>query len=390
MKSFTFEIKQRSPVSKTRLGTIHTPHGDIETPAFVPVGTKATVKSLIPSEISNLGYNLHFVNTYHMLVHPGPEVVKKAGGLHKFMNWDNCLITDSGGFQVFSLASVILKKNEHGVLFRDHYSGQTIDLTPRFSIETQRSLGADIILPLDDCTPYPVTEKKAQKSLALTQNWFLQSYETYKQTTSVTKKHQALYKIIQGSLFENLRKESIKFYRDNNIETDGWAIGGVSVGESKPDIYDITNVCMDLITGDNQPVHLLGVGEVDDVFDILHAGIDTFDCVQPTRLARMGMAYNFSIPKYSFSIEEMKYKEDFNPLDSQCGCYTCTHHSRSYIHHLFKMKELTGYRLITIHNLFMMQKLVQSIRIAVINNTWEAIYHQFKHDEFTDLHKIFN
>lgn len=390
MNSFSFEIKQRLTASKVRLGVIHTPHGMIETPAFVPVGTKAAVKSLTSTEVDELGYKLHFVNTYHMLVHPGPRTVKNAGGLHKFMNWHNALITDSGGFQVFSLASVVIKKNEHGVLFRDHYSGQTVDLTPQFSIKTQRSLGADIILPLDDCTPYPVTKKKARKSLELTQAWFLQSYKTYQHTKSVTGKHQALFKIIQGSLFENLREKSIEFYRENKIKTEGWAIGGVSVGENKPDIYHITNFCMERISRDNQPVHLLGVGEVDDVFDIVNSGVDTFDCVQPTRLARMGQAYNFSLPGYVLPIEKIEFKEDAQALDPRCLCYACTHHTRAYIHHLFKMKELTAYRLLTIHNLFMMQKLMKSIKIAVASNIWTEKYKQYTNAKFTDLHKIFD
>lgn len=389
MEALKFIIEKSIKKEKAHTGIIYTPHGKINTPAFVPVGTRAVVKSITGDDLESLGYAIYFVNTYHMLVYPGVETIKKIGGLHKFMNWRGVLMTDSGGFQVFSLNNIVLKKDDNGVVFRDHFSGKKIVLTPEFSIETQRLLGADIILPLDDCTDYPVKKNQAEKSLHLTQNWFEKSYSAYQKTQSKVKIPQALYAIIQGSSYSDLRCKSIDFFMDGSYEFAGWAIGGVSVGESKEKIYAISNLCTDIIYKTHKPVHLLGVGELDDIIEIINAGVDTFDCVQPTRLARMGHAYNFSQRGYSIDIAKSKYKEDLKKLDPFCNCYTCRNYHRAYLHHLFKMRELTVYRLLTIHNLHMVQILMKSIKIAIEKNRWSEVYNKFKNAEFINLHTLF-
>ncbi len=389
MRTFKFIVEKSIKQGKIRSGTIYTPHGKISTPAFVPVGTKASVKTLTSSDIKQLRYAVYFVNTYHMLVYPGVETIKKIGGLHKFMNWQGALMTDSGGFQVFSLNNIILQKDESGVVFRDHFSGRKIVLTPEASIKTQTILGADIILPLDDCTEYPVTKAKAKQSLELTQKWFVKSHKAYQRMRQKMKKPQALYAIIQGSIYPDLRRQAIKFFLEKDYEFSGWAIGGVSVGESKEKIYKISNVCTDIIHTTRKPIHLLGVGEIEDIIEIVNAGIDTFDCVQPTRLARMGQAFNFAEKGYCIDISKTKYKEDLQRLDRFCNCYTCKNYQRAYLHHLFKMRELTAYRLLTIHNLQMVQMLMKSIKIAINENRWTEVYNKFKYAEFINLHTLF-
>lgn len=388
MEGFKFQITATEKGTKARVGVLHTPHGVVDTPVLVPVGTKATVKTLNKHEIEELGYHLFFVNTYHMLVYPGLETIKKAGGVHKFMNWEHSLITDSGGFQVFSLDNTILKKDKNGVVFRDHFAGNKIELTPEFSITAQRILGADIMIPLDDCTDFPITHEGAKKSLELTKHWFLKGYTEYKKTKSITGKHQALYKIIQGSIYDDLRKDAIEFYKENKIDLCGFAIGGVSVGENREEVRHITDYCTDIISKTKEPVHLLGVGAIEDVVHIINAGVDTFDCVEPTRMARMGRVYDLSAPPYSYDILKSVYKDDFSPLDPHCSCYACSHHTRAYIHHLFKMKELSAYRLLTIHNLYLMQKLIKQCRIIITHGYWKRTFARYQAGELVNLHEF--
>ncbi len=437
MKLFSFESIYKSKESGARLGVIHTPHGDIKTPAFVPVGTQATVKSLTPEEVKDLGTQLYFVNTYHMYLRPGIEIIKKMGGLHNFMHWDRPLITDSGGFQVFSLAknsspgrgadvadenldpSSIRSRNNHeslhpvgsrsqvkpdnilsslrangslvkisedGVEFRSHWDGSKHIFTPESSMGWQWDLGADIHIAFDDCTPYPVTHEKAQASLERTHSWAVRSLKAHKALSSKfmvhgkTKKrtsmndeqttmnnYQALYGSVQGSVYEDLRKKSARFLA--GMDFDGFAVGGVSVGESKKEMRDAMNWVVPLLP-DDKPRHLLGVGEVDDIFALIEAGIDTFDCVQPTRLARMGwllVPHELS-PSFSLDITKAVHAGDMRPVDSSCTCYTCRTFTRAYIHHLFHVRELLGYRLSTIHNIHFMHTLVASIRDAIGRN----------------------
>lgn len=421
MKSFSFEVVRQITKGRARLGVIHTPHGDIQTPSFVPVGTQATVKSLTPEELDTLGVQLYFVNTYHMYLRPGVEVVKKFGGLHGFMHWNHPLMTDSGGFQVFSLAresaqgnkdfldpllatgkpsmnvhsaklgkrtskilsplasTNLVKISDDGVEFRSHWDGSKHMFTPESSMAWQWDLGADIHIAFDDCTPYPVTHDKAAKSLARTHEWAKRSLTAHQKLAAKNKGklYQAIYGSVQGSVFEDLRKESAKFI--SSMDFDGIAIGGVSVGESKKEMVDAVNWVVPLLP-DDKPRHLLGVGEIDDIFALVEAGVDTFDCVQPTRLARVGILLvgNNPINKYSnnpmkkheLDIMKTRYEKDTDPIEKNCMCYTCQKFSRAYIHHLFHVRELLAYRLATIHNVFFVQHLVDQIRQSIADNSF--------------------
>jgi queuine tRNA-ribosyltransferase len=422
MTDFSFTIKSKDKHTNARTGIIHTPHGDIQTPAFVPVGTQGSVKSLTPHELDTLGVQLYFVNTYHMYLRPGIEVVKKSGGLHKFMHWDRPLMTDSGGFQVFSLGrsschsschsresgnrssltripnqvgndiKQLVKITEDGVQFRSHWDGSKHLFTPESSMQWQWDLGADIHIAFDDCTPYPVTEDTARTSMERTHRWALRSLEAHKRLSfprrresvlvlegktdprvkpedDTKNKYQALYGSIQGSVYKNLRQESAKYI--SSLDFDGLAIGGVAVGESKSQMGDVLSWVTPYLPED-KPRHLLGVGEIDDIFTLVSHGMDTFDCVAPTRLGRMGHLYAKSAKKKQFLIDIQKkvYAADMRKIDSGCNCYTCQHFSRAYIHHLFHVRELLAYRLATIHNVYFIEQLVGSIRNCIASETF--------------------
>lgn len=354
MDKFSFRLLHQDKKTNARVGEIRTAHGVIKTPAFVPVGTQATVKSLTPEELDTLGVQLFFVNTYHIYLRPGIEVIKKFGGLHTFMNWNSPLITDSGGFQVFSLP--FTKISDDGVEFRSHWDGSLHTFTPEKSITIQKTLGADIILAFDDCTPHPVTHGKAARSLSRTHAWAKRSLEAHSGP-------QAIYGVVQGSVYEDLRKESAKFIGE--MDVDGIAIGGVSVGESKREMVNVLDWVVPLLP-DTKPRHLLGVGEIDDIFELIERGIDTFDCVQPTRLARMGKLMG----KLTIDITKTQFAADIRQIEEGCGCYTCQNFTRAYIHHLFRVRELLGYRLATIHNLHFVHRLVLEIREAIARDTF--------------------
>jgi queuine tRNA-ribosyltransferase len=351
MPEFSFKQLHKDKRTKARVGEITTPHGVINTPAFVPVGTQGTVKSLTPEELNTIGVQLYFVNTYHMYLRPGIDIVNLAGGLHKFMNWNKPVMTDSGGFQVFSLGAKI---SDDGVEFASHWDGSRHIFTPETSMKWQDTLGADIHIAFDDCTPYPVTHEKANKSLERTHRWAKRSIQAHKQG--------ALYGSIQGSIFEDLRKKSAEYI--SGMDFEGIAIGGVSVGETKKEMTDVLNWVTPYLPVD-KPRHLLGVGEIDDIFMLIERGMDTFDCVQPTRLARVGMLYEQS---GQIDITKAKFEKDFGPVEKGCVCNTCQNFTRAYIHHLFHVKELLGYRLATIHNLHYIHRLVDDIREAIREN----------------------
>ena len=356
---------------------ITTPHGTIETPAFVPVGTQATVKSLTPEEIKDLGTQIFFVNTYHMVLRPGMDIIKKFGGLHRFMNWNKPIMTDSGGFQVFSLGAkrfarknedgegeaILVRITDDGVTFKSHWDGKEHVFTPENSMEYQHILRSDIHIAFDDCTPYPATRKQAEISLARTHVWAKRSLEAYSGSSAV-------YGVVQGSVYEDLRKKSAHFI--SSLPFDGIAIGGVSVGESKKEMEKVLSWVTPVLAED-KPRHLLGVGEIDDIFTLISHGIDTFDCVQPTRLARMGKVF---FRKTALDITKKKYADDRKPIDESCPCYTCTNYSRAYVHHLFRVRELLGYRLATMHNVYFMHYLVKHIRSAIKNGTFQDILRQ--------------
>jgi queuine tRNA-ribosyltransferase len=373
---FKFEILYQDKKTKARLGKIKTNHGEIETPAFVAVGTAASVKSLTPEEISQTGTQIFFVNTFHLHFRPGEKIIKKLGGVHKFMNWQGPIISDSGGFQVFSLAREekinLVKIIDRGVEFRSPWDGRKDFLTPEKSIAIQKDLGTDIILCLDDCTPYPVTHGEAKVSLQRTHRWAQESLKAYKKLKS----KQALYGIIQGSVFKDLRVASAKFI--SSLPFAGIAIGGVSVGESKNEMKKVLEWVTPLLP-ENKPRHLLGVGEIDDIFTLVKAGIDTFDCVMPTRLGRMGHILTkiqnpkSKIQNFTYDITKTKFAEDKKPLDPQCDCYVCRNFTRAYICHLFRSRELLAYRLATYHNLYFVNKLIAQIRQAIKENRLEEL-----------------
>lgn len=394
-QGFSFEISRNDTKTRARCGCITTPHGSIRTPAFVPVGTQGSVKSLDPLDLEDLDVHLFFVNTYHLVLRPGMERMKKFGGIHSFMHWDRPIITDSGGFQIFSLGSkrfgnihsddsgepLLLSMNDSGVRFRSHWDGSEYEFTPERSMEYQWIIGSDIHIAFDDCTPYPVNLQKASQSLDRTHLWAtrsLESHETcWQEAKNVGKPYQALYGSIQGSVYEELRKKSASFI--TRLPFDGFAIGGVSVGESKEDMKHVLDWVSPLLP-DEKPRHVLGVGEIDDVFELISHGVDTFDCVAPTRLARMGTAYvhpwgvsryeNDSADRFQINITKSVYLDDEHPIDPLCTCSTCKRFSRGYIAHLFRSRELLGYRLLTIHNIAFMNDLVSSIRESIASSTF--------------------
>lgn len=400
---FSFRVTHKDRKSRARTGIIHTAHGDIETPAFVPVGTQATVKSLSPEELCDLGVPLFFVNTYHVYLRPGIEGIEKLGGLHAFMHWDKPLITDSGGFQVFSLArpkyasknegheekGSLVKISDEGVEFQSHWDGSKHVFTPENSMEYQWKLGSDIHIAFDDCTPSGVTREAAKKSMDRTHRWAVRSLKAHQKLSEIASvasgdshndsntKYQALYGSIQGSTYEDLRKESAIYI--SSLDFDGIAIGGVSVGEGKGKMGNVLQWVLPYLSVE-KPRHLLGVGEIDDVFTLVEQGIDTFDCVQPTRLARMGYSYtkyNKSVrlrikahDDFVIDISKSEFAESQEPLDRTCACYSCTNFSRAYIHHLFKVRELLGYRLVSLHNIFFMNQLLREIQESIRNDSF--------------------
>ncbi|NTU46028.1 tRNA guanosine(34) transglycosylase Tgt [Candidatus Roizmanbacteria bacterium] len=380
-----FSVLSKSKKSRARTGVIHTSHGEIQTPAFVSAATKATIKSLTPSEISQVGTQAGCVNTYHLVMHPGVELLQKAGGAHSWANLSLPLMSDSGGFQVFSLAqnkrrasirgeeeTLLLKMSEDGVIFRSVYDGTVQTFTPETVMRFEQAIGADFIMAFDECVYYPSTHEYAQKSTERTHRWLERCVAEFQKIKEQNpENYQHLYGIIQGGTFEDLRIASAKFVHDQ--PTDGVAIGGVSVGEPKEEMRKEVSWVAPYLPLD-RPVHLLGVGHVDDIVDLVVHGIDTFDCVEPTRHARMGSIYQWKdmvlmldkleserIP-YAIDINHLQHKNDQSPLDENCTCEVCTNVSKSYLHHLFKQKELLAYTYATMHNLTLMNRLMAEIR----------------------------
>jgi len=384
MKKFAFEVVHQAKKSRARAGVIKTAHGEIKTPAFVPVGTQATVKSLSPQDLKEIGIQVFFVNTYHLYLRPGLEVIKLFGGLHQFMNWNGPLMTDSAGFQIFSLGEVnrkrrmrlesaecevpLVKINEEGVVFRSHLDGSLHVFTPEKSIEAQIALGADIMIAFDECTYYPATHEYAQKAMERTHRWAERSLAVYQ---AKARDYQVLYGSIQGSVYRDLRIKSAKFI--SSLAFPGLAIGGVSVGESKKEMRNVLRWVVPLLP-EEKPRHLLGVGEIDDIFALVEQGVDTFDCVMPTRLARLGqILVQDRRKKYFLDINKAEYAQDLKPLDENCACWVCQNFSRAYLHHLFRAKELLAYRLASYHNLCFMTNLTEQIRQAIAEDRFEQL-----------------
>ena len=353
MYAVTYELIKTCKQSGARLGVLHTPHGDIETPIFMPVGTQATVKSMTPEELKEIGSQIILSNTYHLYLRPGHELVKKAGGLHEFMHWDKPILTDSGGFQGFSLGP-LRKISEEGVEFRSHLDGSKHFLTPEKAMEIQNALGSDIMMAFDECAPYPASREYVKNSLERTTRWLERCKEAHKNPEK-----QALFGIIQGGMYKDLREQSAK--EITAIDLPGYAIGGLSVGEPKPMMYDILEHTTPFMPVD-KPRYLMGVGSPDDLIEGVIRGVDMFDCVLPTRIARNGTAMT---SQGKVVVRNATYAEDFTPLDPECDCYTCRNYTKAYIRHLIKTNEILGARLITTHNLHFLLKLMENIRQAI-------------------------
>lgn len=352
-EAITYELLHIDKNSGARRGVVHTPHGDIQTPIFMPVGTQATVKSMTPEELKDdVKAQIILANTYHLYLRPGHELIKEAGGLHKFMNWDKPILTDSGGFQVFSLSG-LRKITEEGVKFSSHLDGSKHLFTPEKVMEIEEALGADIIMAFDECCPYPSDYKYTENSMYRTTRWA----ERCKNAHTTT--NQGLFGIIQGGFYKDLRKISA----DDLIKMDfpGYAIGGISVGEPKKEFLDILRYTTPLMP-ENKPRYLMGVGTPDYLIEAALAGIDMCDCVLPTRLARHGTALT---SKGKIVIRNATYEKDWRKLDDECDCYTCKNYTRAYIRHLVKTNEILGIRLISLHNLRFLTRLMEQVREAI-------------------------
>ncbi|KGF15243.1 queuine tRNA-ribosyltransferase [Peptostreptococcus sp. MV1] len=353
MYAVRYELIKTCKQTGARLGRLHTPHGIIETPIFMPVGTQATVKAMTPEELKEIGSQIILSNTYHLYMRPGHDLIERAGGLHKFMNWDKPILTDSGGFQVFSLGP-LRKIKEEGVEFRSHLDGSKHFLSPEKAMEIQNSLGSDIMMAFDECAPYPADRQYVKNSLERTTRWLERCKEAHKYPEK-----QALFGIVQGGMYKDLREQSAK--EITAIDLPGYAIGGLSVGEPKEMMYEVLDYTVPLLPED-KPRYLMGVGSPDDLLEGVLRGIDMFDCVLPTRIARNGTAMT---SQGKVVVRNASYAEDFTTLDPECDCYTCRNYTKAYIRHLIKCNEILGARLLTIHNLHFLLKLMENVRQAI-------------------------
>ena len=392
MKKFSWKIKKVLLNGRARLGTLTTPHGKIETPAFIFCATKGVLKAISPDQAKTNNTQIILSNTYHLMLQPGEKVVADHGGLHKFMNWDGPMLTDSGGFQIFSLGygsvsneikgirtinkktSSLVKVSEEGATFKSYIDGSIKLLSPERSIMIQRKLGADLILVLDECTTFHAKKSYTSESMKRSHRWSLKSLDEYSSSKYYrpyfgSAGEQKLYGIIQGGIYKDLRDESIEF----NLKNDffGIAIGG-TLGSTKEQMYDIVNFTANKLEN-NHPIHLLGIGEPIDIWNLVEAGIDTFDCVMPTRIARHGSALTRNLSKGKINIKNSKYKIDQNPLEIGCNCSTCRKYTRSYIHHLFKANEILGLQLISLHNIFFMNLMMEDIRQSIKNDNFKEV-----------------
>ena len=390
MSKFSWQIKKKSKENKSRLGVISTPHGNIDTPAFIFCSTKGALKSFSTEEAKKNNSQIILSNTYHLMLQPGSNIIAEHGGLHRFIGWDGPMLTDSGGFQIFSLGygsvadeikgrrsnskikKTLLNINEEGAIFKSYIDGKNLLLTPEKSIQIQRDLGADIILVFDECTPFNVDKTYTANSMHRSHRWANRSISAFESKLKYNPKEgsaglQELYGIIQGGIYEDLREESIDF-NQNKIDTFGIAIGG-SLGSSKDEMKRVVNFTASKLN-DKRPVHLLGIGDPIDIWSFVEEGIDTFDCVSPTRLARHGSALIKGKNK-KINLRNNKYKENLNPIDNQCSCYTCKNFSTSYLHHLLLSQELLALQLITAHNVFFMNNLMRDIRKSINDNNFK-------------------
>ncbi|MCG8603916.1 tRNA guanosine(34) transglycosylase Tgt [bacterium] len=350
-----FLVQKQDQRSKARLGVLKTAHGSIETPVFMPVGTQGTVKTLSPDELLDVGSQIILGNTYHLYLRPGSKIVEKAGGLHRFSGWPRPILTDSGGYQVYSLAG-LRKVTDDGVTFQSHHDGSYHELTPEIAVEIQMSLGSDIMMVLDECPPYPCTEAYARESVTRTIDWAARCQRKSANTEPVFGYDQKLFAIVQGSTSESLRQSCAK--RLVEMDFPGYAIGGLSIGEPKSILFEMADLCTDCLPTD-RPRYLMGMGKPEDLVQGIALGVDMFDCVIPTRNGRKGQVFTWNGP---MQVKNAEYKEDFRPIDEDCACYACANFSRAYIRHLFQSDEILGMRLGSLHNLYFYHQLTAQIR----------------------------
>lgn len=357
-KNFSFEVQHIEKHTGARAGVFHTPHGDVLTPVYMPVGTQATVKGVFPRDLKNAGSSIVLSNTYHLYMRPGDEIVKKAGGLHKFMNWNGPILTDSGGFQVFSLTK-LNKIKEEGVYFNSHIDGSRHLFTPEKSISIQENLGADIIMQFDQCSEYGYTHTQAEEAMELTSRWLERC------AAAKTRDDQVLFPIVQGNMYKDLREESLN--RAVKFAKCGIGIGGLSVGEPKPLMYEVLDFLQPRLPQD-MPRYLMGVGSPDCLIEGVKRGVDMFDCVLATRIARNGTAFT---SKGKVVVRNGAYKEDFSPLDEECDCYCCKNYTKAYLRHLLNVDEMLGAMLLSLHNITFLHKLMRDMREAIFADCLE-------------------
>ncbi len=385
---FEFEVKHSSKEGNSRTGTFKTAHGDINTPIFMPVGTKATVKTLSSEDLKDLGAEVILANTYHLYMRPGEKLIKEMGQLHKWMNWDKPILTDSGGFQVFSLGqkktyankngiNLKVRIDEQGVEFKSHIDGSIHYLTPEKATQIQHDLGADIIMTFDECAPADSSKEYFEAAMKRTHNWALKCKEEHEKLSEETDRPQALFPIVQGGVYNDLRIKSAKFI--NSLDQPGNAIGGLSVGESREEMHEMIESTVPHLDR-KKPVYLMGVGTPTDLLECVDRGIDMFDCVHPTRMGRHGAFWTLN---GRYSIKNEQFKRDSSPLQENCKCTTCKNYSRSYLRHLIFEKEILGLRLMTIHNLHFLLNLMRKIRESINADEFK----KFKKDFLKTFHQ---
>lgn len=365
MSAIAYELIKKDEQTGARAGVLHTPHGDFPTPIFMPVGTQASVKAVSPDELRDIGAGIILSNTYHLFLRPGAELIREAGGLHSFMRWDRAILTDSGGFQVFSLGD-LRKISEEGVTFRSHIDGSKKFLSPEISIAVQTALGSDIVMAFDECVPYPADHDYAERSLERTLRWAKRC------RAAMARSDQGLFGIVQGGMFKDLRLRSVQALVE--MDLPGYAVGGLSVGEPKELMYEILDYTTEHLPPD-KPRYLMGVGTPDCLVEGVGRGIDMFDCVFPTRVARNGMAMTWT---GRLVMKNREYTSDFRPLEEDCGCYACRNgFTRAYLRHLVRAGEIFGLRLLSLHNLWFLQEFMRRLRQAIIEERFSAFRSDF-------------
>jgi queuine tRNA-ribosyltransferase len=365
-----FTVLHKDKSTKARLGKLRTAHGEVNTPVFMPVGTQGTIKSLSNEEVKACGAEIILGNAYHLYLRPGLDVIRKAGGLHKFMGWNMPILTDSGGYQIFSLAK-LRKLTEKGAEFSSHIDGAKHFISPEGAVDIQMALGSDIMMTLDECVHYPAAKDYVEQSLELTTRWARRSRD-HKDSARAEHEGQLLFGIVQGGTYTDLRKKSADGLI--GIGFDGYAIGGVSVGEPEELIHEISSYTAGLLP-DDKPKYLMGLGTPPDILEAISNGIDMFDCVVPTRNGRNGQAFTWN---GELQLRNAEYKEDFNPIDGDCGCYACKNHTRAYIRHLFNTQEIMGLRLVSLHNVHFYVRLIQLSRQAIRDGVFDRFRVDFK------------